>query len=86
MKDSTTKIYIGYDSRQDYPPKFSGIKNPCYEVCKQSILNYNKDVNIIPIKLDELINKGLYYRDISGSGPTAGIFNQQKSHCYRRQK
>ena len=50
-------VYVGYDSRQDYPPKFSGIKNPCYEVCKQSILNYSKNVNVLPIKLNDLISK-----------------------------
>ena len=57
-------VYIGYDSRQDYPPNFDDIKNPCYEVCKQSILNYNSVVNIQPIKLDELIDRGVYYREV----------------------
>ena len=56
-------VYIGYDSRQDYPPKYNKIKNPSYEVCKQSILNYNSDINIQPIKLDNLIDSGLYYRE-----------------------
>ena len=49
------KVYIGYDSRQDYPPKYDKVKNPCYEVCKSSILKYNKDIEIQP--LNEFIIK-----------------------------
>ena len=69
-------VYVGFDSRQNNPPKYNKIENPCYEVCKQSILNYNKDVNIIPIKLDELINKGLYYRDIDPLASTEFTYSR----------
>jgi len=70
------KIYIGYDSRQDYPPKYDKVKNPCYEVCKSSILKYNKNVEIQPIKLDELIDKGIYYRDIDPLASTEFTYSR----------
>jgi hypothetical protein len=62
MKENLN-IYIGYDSRQDKDPLGRGIINPPYEVCKASIRKYNSEVKIIPIKLDELIAKGIYGRD-----------------------
>lgn len=62
MKENL-KIYIGYDSRQDEDPLGKGIINPPYEVCKASIRNFNTRIQIIPIKLDELIKKGIYTRD-----------------------
>ena len=65
------KVYIGYDSRQDYPPKYDKVKNPCYEVCKSSILKHNKDIEIQPIILDELIDSGHYYRDVDPLGRTS---------------
>ena len=69
-------VYIGYDSRQDYPPNFDDIKNPCYEVCKQSILNYNSVVNIQPIKLDELIDRGVYYREVDPLASTEFTYSR----------
>ena len=62
MKENL-KIYIGYDSRQDKDPLGKGIINPPYEVCKASIRKYNTEVDIIPLKLDELIKKGIYSRE-----------------------
>ena len=62
MKENL-KIYIGYDSRQDKDPLGKGIINPPYEVCKASIRKYNTEVEIIPLKLDELIKKGIYSRE-----------------------
>ena len=67
MKESL-KIYIGYDSRQDIDPLGRGVINPPYQVCKASIRDYNTRVQIIPLKLDELISKGLYSR---GKDPLA---------------
>ena len=69
-------VYIGYDGRQDSPPKFNDVKNPCYEVCKQSILNYNDKVNIQPIKLDNLIDSGLYYRETDPLASTEFIYSR----------
>ena len=69
-------VYIGYDSRQDYPPKYNKIKNPCYEVCKQSILNYNSDVNITPIKLDKLVEQGYYYREVDPLASTEFTYSR----------
>jgi len=62
MKESL-KVFIGYDSRQDKDPLGKGIINPPYEVCKASIRKYNSKVQIIPIKLDELIEVGIYDRE-----------------------
>lgn len=62
MKESL-KVFIGYDSRQDKDPLGKNIINPPYEVCKASIRNYNTNVQIIPIKLDELIQVGVYSRE-----------------------
>lgn len=56
-------IYIGYDSRQDKDPLGKGIINPPYEVCKASIRNFNTEVEIIPLKLDQLIKKEIYTRE-----------------------
>ena len=69
-------VYVGYDSRQDYPPNFNDIKNPCYEVCKKSILNHSKNVNVLPIKLDDLIDKNLYYRDIDPLASTEFTYSR----------
>ena len=49
------KIYIGYDSREDI----------AYQVCKSSIITHCSDlskVEILPLKLSELREKGLYWR------------------------
>ena len=70
------KVYIGYDSRQDYPPKYDKVKNPCYEVCKSSILKHNKDIEIQPIILDELIGSGHYYRDVDPLASTEFTYSR----------
>ena len=59
-------VYVGYDRLQD----------PCYEVSKQSILNYNDKVNIQPIKLDNLIDSGLYYRETDPLASTEFIYSR----------
>ena len=41
------KVYIGYDSRQDYSEGFSDIVNPPYQVSKYSIQKHNKNINTI---------------------------------------
>jgi len=69
-------VYIGYDSRQDYPPKYNKIKNPCYEVCKYSILKYNQDIIISPIILDELISQNIYYREVDPIASTEFTYSR----------
>jgi len=70
------KVYIGYDSRQDEDPIGKGIKNPPYEVCKASIRNFNPSVEIIPLKLDELIDRGLYSRGIDPLASTEFTYSR----------
>lgn len=57
---SNFKVFIGWDSREDI----------AYEVAKHSILKYNPDVEIIPLKLYELREQGLYTRADDKKGST----------------
>jgi lipopolysaccharide biosynthesis glycosyltransferase len=52
MKDSTTKIYIGYDSRHPIAS----------EVCEYSLRKHSKDLDIEHLKLSE-VDKNLYWRE-----------------------
>jgi len=71
------KVFIGYDSSQDYSDKFSDIVNPPYVVCKQSILNnVNREVEIIPIKIAALKELGLYYRKEDLSSTTEFTYSR----------
>ena len=60
-------VYIGYDGREDENNKFPDIVNPPYSVARYSILkNYKGDENdltIQPIKLQDQIDAGLYWRE-----------------------
>jgi hypothetical protein len=47
------KVYIGYDTREDI----------AYQVSKYSILNKSKNIEVNPLKLSELKDKKLYWRD-----------------------
>jgi len=69
-------VYIGYDSRQDRPPKYNKVINPCYQVCKSSILKNSNDVNVIPLKLNELIDKGIYYREVDPLASTEFTYSR----------
>ena len=69
-------VYIGYDSRQDRPPKYNKVINPCDQVCKSSILKNSNDVNVIPLKLNELIDKGIYYRDVDPLASTEFTYSR----------
>jgi len=69
-------IYIGYDTRQDIPPKYNKVTNPCYQVCKYSIENKSKNINIIPLKLNELSEKNIYYRDIDPLASTEFTYSR----------
>ena len=52
MKDSTIKIYIGYDSRHPIAS----------EVCEYSLRKHSKDLDIEHLKLSE-VDKNLYWRE-----------------------
>ena len=58
------KVYIGYDSRQDYSEKYSDVVNPPYQVSKYSIQKYNKTVEIEPIIISELKLQNIYWRNV----------------------
>ena len=60
-------VYIGYDRRQDESKNYPDLVNPPYSVARYSILkNYKGDENdlsIQPIKLQDMIDEGLYWRE-----------------------
>ena len=56
LKDNLIKIFVGWDSREDL----------AFQVCKQSILDRAKfpnSIEIVPIKMQEMRDRGLYWRD-----------------------
>ena len=60
-------FFIGYDSREDI----------AYRVCKQSLLKYASiDLNIIALKLYELIAKGFYKRPIDPLASTEFTYSR----------
>ena len=46
------RVYIGYDRREDL----------AYQVSKYSILSQDMNTEVYPLKLNELRDKGLYFR------------------------
>ena len=65
----TLKIFIGYDSREDI----------AYQVAKQSILdtaNHPQNIEIIPLKLEELRKQGMYWRQEDKLGSTEFTFSR----------
>lgn len=70
------KVFIGYDSRQDYSRSLQSDKNPPYRVCEASIRQYNNDVEIIPLKLNTLKELGLYYRDVDPLASTEFTYSR----------
>jgi len=63
---SNFNIYIGYDTREDI----------AYQVSKFSILQRYKNVSVIPLKLDDLKEKGLYWRGEDKLGSTEFTFSR----------
>ena len=56
LKDNLIKIFVGWDSREDL----------AFQVCRQSILDRAKfpdSIEIVPIKMQEMRDRGLYWRD-----------------------
>jgi len=61
------KIYIGYDKRE----------HDAYLVARQSLLNHTSiDVDIRPLKLQELRNSGLYWRNRDAKASTEFSFSR----------
>lgn len=63
-----TNVYIGWDSREDI----------AYQVARHSILSQTKnmEVNVIPLKLTELREQGIYTRDVDSKGSTEFTFSR----------
>ena len=60
-------FFIGYDSKEDI----------AYRVCKYSLLKRtNADVNVISLKLDELIAKKLYTRNLDPLASTQFTYSR----------
>ena len=57
-------VYIGYDTREDV----------AYQVSKFSILNKSNGINVHPLKLNDLREKKLYWRDEDKLGSTEFTF------------
>ena len=60
-------FFIGYDSKEDI----------AYRVCKYSLLKRtNADVSVISLKIDELIAKNLYTRNIDPLASTQFTYSR----------
>tara|TARA_B100000242_G_C42882354_1_gene409406 strand:+ start:13 stop:705 length:693 start_codon:yes stop_codon:yes gene_type:complete len=59
-------IYIGYDTREDI----------AYQVSKFSLTNKSTDIEVHPLKLTELRDKQLYWRDEDKLGSTEFTFSR----------
>lgn len=69
MSDYKYKIFIGYDSRE----------NLAYEVCKSSLISRCKQpqqLDIIPLKLKDLIKSGVYKREVDPLASTEFTFSR----------
>jgi len=61
------KIYIGYDSREI----------DAYNACVNSLLSHSTSpLEIIPLKIDDLRNKGVYWRDLDVLSSTEFTFTR----------
>jgi len=60
------KVYIGYDIREDI----------AYQVSKFSIQSKSKNISVEPLKLNELREKNLYWRDEDKLGSTEFTFSR----------
>ena len=63
----TLKIYVGYDSREDI----------AWQVARHSLLKHASiPVEVIPIKLDELVEQGIYTREIDPLASTEFTYSR----------
>ena len=60
------KVFVGYDTREDI----------AYQVCKHSIISKNKDVDVRPLKQQELRDTGWYTRPIDKLASTEFTFTR----------
>lgn len=60
------KVFVGYDTREDI----------AYQVCKHSIESRSKDVNVRPLKQQELRDAGWYTRPIDKLASTEFTFTR----------
>lgn len=60
------RVYVGWDSREDI----------AYQVCKQSLLRYADNVEVIPLKLPELRAEGLVTRASDPKASTEFTFTR----------
>ena len=60
------RVYVGWDSREDI----------AYQVCEHSILNRSKDIEVFPLKQQELRDKGVYTRDVDKLASTEFTFTR----------
>ena len=59
-------VYIGYDTREDI----------AYQVSKYSLVNKSANIQVHPLKLTELKDKNLYWRDEDKLGSTEFTFSR----------
>ena len=60
------KVFVGYDTREDI----------AYQVCKHSIIARNKDIDVRPLKQQELRDAGWYTRPIDKLASTEFTFTR----------
>lgn len=60
------KVFVGWDSREDI----------AYQVCKHSIISKQPDAQVIPLKQNELRDRGLYWRDVDKLASTEFTFTR----------
>lgn len=60
------KVYVGYDTREDI----------AWQVCHHSLVSRSKNVEVEPLKLRELREKGWYTRDVDKLGSTEFTFSR----------
>ena len=60
------KVFVGWDSREDL----------AYQVCKHSILSRNPEVEVLPLKQQELRDQGIYNRDTDQLSSTEFTFTR----------
>jgi lipopolysaccharide biosynthesis glycosyltransferase len=60
------KVFVGYDTREDV----------AWQVCKHSLISRNNTVDVQPLKLKELREKGWYKREIDKLGSTEFTFSR----------
>ena len=60
------RVYVGWDSREDI----------AYQVCRSSILHHAENVEVIPLRLDELKQQGLVTRPDDAKASTQFTFTR----------